>query len=319
MAKQVSDVQPRSAAVIGGSGFIGSAVAQALHDRAWKVRVVPAPRLFLSANYSMASVLLASFESEVAALADELAGVGVVVNAAGSPNASSRDLATILGPNGALPVVVRRAAQRAGALRFVHISSSVVQGDREVLDSSMRTQAFSPYSCSKIAGERWLLAETGQPPLVTIYRPPSVHAPGRAVTRRISALAASPLATVAGRGERKTPQALLENVGDAVAFVATSSSPPPAIVHHPWEGLTTSDLMRRLGRRNPLHLPTPVARAAVATMCAVERFIPSIAPNRRRVELLWFGQGVDRSWLEDAGWSPPLGIAAWDMLTGHTY
>jgi len=238
-----------------------------------------------------------------------------VVNAAGDPNASAPDVDTLLGPNGALPVVALRAARLAGAARFVHISSSVVQGDQEVLDSSVHTRAFSPYSASKVAGERWLLAETDGPTHLTIYRPPSVHAPSRAVTRKIAAIAASLLASVAGQGTRPTPQALLGNVGDAVAFLCSTDASPPSVVHHPWEGLTTAGLLRSLGKREPHRIPMGLAQAARRTLHAVEMVIPAIAPNRRRLELLWFGQDVAFSWLEDAGWTPPLGTEAWDQLT----
>jgi nucleoside-diphosphate-sugar epimerase len=310
----MSTTESRTAAVLGGSGFVGSAVVQALEHRGWSVRVVPAPRLSIPARYVDAECLPVAFETETNALALEVSGVDTIVNAAGDPNASSNNFEFLLGPNGALPVVALRAAQRAQIARFLHVSSSVVQGDRDKLDSSSNWQAFSPYSSSKVAGERWLLAEPQSSTHVTIYRPPSVHSRGRAVTRKISALASSPLSSVAGRGDRPSPQALLENVGDAVAFLATVSTRPPTIVHHPWEGLTTRELLRQLGRREPRHTPMPLAQGLLRALRASEQVFPSLAPNRRRVELLWMGQGVEGSWLEDAGWVPPLGLDAWDQL-----
>jgi len=248
-------------------------------------------------------------------LARAIASAQVLVNAAGDPNASSGDLDGLMGVNAALPTVALRAAKRSGVSRFVHVSSSVVQGDRSVLDSSEATRSFSPYSISKAAGEKWVLAEAESQPEVIIYRPPSVHASGRGVTRKIAALAASPLSSVAGAGDRPSPQALLENVGDAVAFLATSQTAPPRIVHHPWEGLTTAELLRLLGGREPHHIPMSLARFVVMTARGVERVIPPLAPNRRRMELLLLGQGVDRSWLDEAGWQPPYGADHWRLLS----
>lgn len=314
----MSSEAPRTAAVLGASGFVGAAIVEALSQQGWSVRAVKAPRLHLAAEHADGRTLSEAFDTDVKHLALLLMGADVLVNAAGDPNASSGSLTDLLGPNGALPVVALRAASRAGLERFVHVSSSVVQGDAKVLDSTVDTHAFSPYSVSKAAGERWVQAEAANlvQPHVTIYRPPSVHARGRAVTQKIAALARSPFSSVAGKGEAPSPQALLENVGGAVAFLATSTNLPPLIVHHPWEGLSSGDLLRALGGREPHHIPMSVARAAVRAARALERVAPMVAPNRRRMELLWFGQGVAPSWLEDAGWTPPSGPGAWAGLGG---
>lgn len=303
-----------TAAVIGGSGFVGAAICASLGDRGWTVRPVRAPRLRLGGDRAADAFLREGFQSDVDELAGAIASADVLVNAAGDPNASSGDLDGLMGVNAALPSVALRAAKQAGVPRFVHVSSSVVQGDRPVLDSSEQTHGFSPYSISKATGERWVLAEAEGHPEVIIYRPPSVHAPGRGVTRKIASLASSPLSSVAGVGDRPSPQALLENVGDAVAFLATSEPTPPRIVHHPWEGLTTAELLRLLGGREPHHIPEPLARGAVNVARGAERVIPSLAPNRRRIELLLLGQGVGRSWLEEAGWHPPHGADSWRRL-----
>jgi len=254
------------------------------------------------------------FAVEILALSKNLLGCSIVINAAGDNHAASRNLNLLLGPNAALPVVIRRASEAAKVIRFIHVSSSAVQGDRKILDNTPELSPFSPYSRAKALAETWLLSEAQSLTQVIIYRPPGVHGSGRIMTEKIQALAASPISSVAGGGTGPTPQALLENVGDAVAFLATTDEKPEQIVHHAWEGLSSADFLRYLGGREPRHLTRWVARMIVGTTKIAERPIPALAPHRRRIELLWFGQGVAASWLELQGWKPPFGAERWQQL-----
>jgi nucleoside-diphosphate-sugar epimerase len=309
------DTTDASVAVVGGTGFVGTAVVQALRDGGANVIAIAGPRLAIDRTLAREGRLpREAFLQEVAQLRESLVGVDIVVNAAGDPNASSAQPDELLGPNAALPVVVQRACVEAGVSRFIHVSSSVVQGDRPTLDSDAAVQPFSHYSFSKALGEKWVRAEGESDLEVVIYRPPSVHAPGRGVTEKIRSVARSPLSTVAGAGDRPTPQALLENVADGIRFLAVCPERPPTIVHHPWEGLTSADLLLLLGGRPPRHIPPALARTLVGTAKTVEILAPPLAPNRRRVELLWLGQVVAPSWLTSAGWSPVAGRDAWRSL-----
>jgi hypothetical protein len=49
-------------------------------------------------------------------------------------------------------------------------------------------------------------------------------------------------------------------------------------------------------------------------MKSVESVGPNLVAMRRRVELLWFGQGVGPSWLTSAGWSIPTTWSDWESL-----
>lgn len=127
-------------------------------------------------------------------------------------------------------------------------------------------------------------------------------------------LARSPLSSVARPGSSPSPQALLDNVADAIAFLATTGMQPPPIVAHPSEGLTAANLLELLGGRVPREIPRPLARGAVALLTMVGRAVPYVGANARRVEMLWFGQSQATSWLSEAGWEPPLGHDAWLAL-----
>lgn len=295
-----------------GAGFVGSAVADALRAKDVEVSLLHAPRLDPRQCAGWSAVP----DSLVASVAAGLEGASAVVNAAGDPDASSVDEAALDAANGWLPLLLARAAHRAGVPRFVHVSSAVVQGRRPVLDESPATEPFSPYSRSKIAGEQ-RLAAAGLPGVV-IYRPPSVHDAERRVTRMTSRIAGSRLASVMAPGTQPSPQALRANVAAAVTELATCVAQPPTYVIHPWEGLSAGALMEVLGGRRPLLVPRPLGHGVLAALRFVGRWSPVVAANARRVEMLWLGQGQAQSWLSVQGWKPPVGLDGWQELGRQT-
>ncbi|MGN7225884.1 NAD-dependent epimerase/dehydratase family protein [Dietzia maris] len=294
-------------AVVGASGFVGSAVTEILEEQGYGVISVRAPRVAtadvadgVDGQAKVVEDLTASFR-----------GVTVVVNCSGNPDASERRSDALLSANTVSPAVVARAARRAGVHRLIHVSSAVVQGRRPSLDETDETEEFSWYAFSKAEGERRVRHEFEK---AAIYRPPSVHAADRRVTSMIVRVASSPLATVAAPGDQPSPQALIGNVASAIAFLATTVEEPPAVVIHPWEGLTSLDVMELLGGRRPRVLPRAIARGVCRTLEIAGRLVPAVAANARRVEMLWFGQGQAESWLTSAGWTPPHGRVAWRDL-----
>jgi nucleoside-diphosphate-sugar epimerase len=249
---------------------------------------------------------------EVMALADRITGAEAVINAAGDPDASSTDLAALRAANAVLPGVVAAAVARQPSTRLVHVSSAVVQGRKQTLDAGPAHEGFSAYSRSKAEGERLALALA--PGQSVMYRPPSVHAPDRRVTRMIARIASSPLAVVASPGDQPSPQALLANVASAVAFLATTEAEVPDVVIHPSEGITASSTMELLGGRTPRRLPRPLAAGTARLLRLTGAISPAVAANARRVELLWFGQRQAPSWLTEVGWTPVAGLDAWTEL-----
>lgn len=296
--------------LLGASGFVGGLVRTALTEAGASVRALRAPRLTHDGPLETWE-LGRTYADVVTDLAHAIGPADVVINAAGDPDASSHDLPRLLGANALLPALVSLACVKAGVGRFVHVSSATVQGRRPVLDETLETDAFSDYSRSKALGER--LALECAPGVTTVYRPPSVHAPDRRVTRTLTRLAASPLTSVAGAG-RPTPQALGANVGSAVAHLALTDATPPQVVAHPSEGLTTESLLQALGGRRPRRLPAAPLQAALRVAERGEQVHPALAANLRRAEMVWFGQGQADSWLTTDGWAPPVGVDGWRAL-----
>lgn len=297
-------------ALVGATGFVGNLTHRALEADGVTVVAVRAPRIQQKEHLTH-DELSVRFPGIIDNLMDAFANADVVVNAAGDPDASSTDAARLYGANAVLPGLIGLACTRARVRRFIHVSSAAVQGRRPTLDDSNETEPFSEYSRSKSAGEAAALACA--PGITTVYRPPSVHAWDRRVTRSLTKLATSPLSTVAA-GERPTPQALGDNVGSAIAFLAVTDQSPPHVVAHPSEGLTTRSLLQLLGGRTPLSLPTPFVQMALRLAMKLERLHPSVPANARRAEMVWCGQGQGPSWLTSAGWRPPVGHEGWVEL-----
>lgn len=296
--------------VVGASGFVGSQVCEALEARGVELVRAAAPRLAPVAPDAVERVVTEA-DLDPTTIA-EWAGADAIVNAAGDPDASSRDAAALAAANGALPGLLGRLADAAGIARYVHVSSAVVQGRLPVLDASDRFDAFSPYAESKVLGER--VARRHGPEQTVIYRPPSVHHESRRVTQLTARIAASALSSVAAPGTQTTPQALAENVGDAVAVLAMCEATPPPVVTHPWEGLSCAELLELLGARRPKRIARWLARAAVGAGAILGRIAPPLAANARRIEMVWFGQPQAESWLTQQGWQPPVGREGWAGL-----
>lgn len=305
----------RHVAIVGASGFVGSAVDRVMRERGFQTAQLKAPRIRVSKQY------VADFVGREQRLTKELAeamsGVDVVVCAAGIADASSREEESLYGANAALPGLVAAAAVIAEIPRMVHVSSAVVQGAQPELDDSPVHSPTSAYGRSKAAGESLLL--NGSPPASTvIYRPPSVHSPTRRITRAIYRIANSPASSVISPGNQPTPQAHIVNVASAVSYLAESTMPPPPIVQHPWEGWTTASFLELFANGRPPKLIPQRYERALSIVMRRSSSINLFAANARRLEMLWYGQRQAPSWLIAQGWSAPATHDAWEALVSET-
>jgi nucleoside-diphosphate-sugar epimerase len=298
----VTASDPASVAVVGATGFVGSAVVRHLTGAGWSVRPVTAPRI--SAGFGDDAARQAgrwadADPSRWASLVAGFAGVDVVINAAGlaAPTAPATD--ELWGANAVLPAVVARAAGAAGAPRLVHISSAAVQGSRPTLDEEPYDgRGHSPYARAKGAGELAVLAESDE---AVVYRATSVLGPGRPIAARLAAVLRSRWLVVPD-ADVPLPVAHIDHAAAAVAFVAALAR-PARITLHPWEQMTVASLATAFGRTEPIrHLPGVVYAVAGPAVGLLARRGP-LAGQARRIELLWAGQ-------RQSSVLPGLGFAA---------
>lgn len=292
--------------VIGASGFVGSAIVARLNAEGISVDPIEAPRL-ATRSLDVDSIIdeAEQLEGIIDSLAEAFASAQVVVNAAGLAAPNMQDLPPLMGANALLPAVIAIAAQRTGVRRVIHLSSAAVQGPRPVLDASEETAPFSAYSFSKTLGEEALLdlqdyfldEHPESAPELCILRATSVQGRGRRTTELFAKMASSPFASVAGAGQGKSPVSSVYALAEFVVMLGTFPGELPTIVLQPWEGATVASASLDAGRRKPHHLPEWFCRAAVKAGYKVselmnDRFSGSV----RKVEVMWFGQGIDDSW-----------------------
>jgi nucleoside-diphosphate-sugar epimerase len=295
--------------VLGGSGFVGSAVLDALRRAGIEAHPARAPRLLTSARTPAALADEAS-RVDIAALTVLLEDADVVVNAAGLATPSAGDGNELAGANALLPAVVVRAAAAAGCRRVVHLSSAAVQGRTERLDETDAVHPFSAYSRSKALGEQAvaLLADTEPALSVVTVRATSVQGRGRPTTAALARLARSPLASVASPGDAASPITSVEALAQLVLAVGRHGGDVPRTVLQPWEGLTVRSVLEAAGG-HPRVLPAALCRAAVGTGYAMSAVLRGrLDGHVRRVELMWFGQVQVRGWAESQGVVPPATV-----------
>ena len=297
-------------AVIGASGFVGSACVGALQKGGHEVLAIACPH-FSSDQRNIAGLLAKARDHSLRDhIRDQLNGIDVLVNAAGVAAAGSGETDELYGANALLPGVAALAAADAGVHRVVHVSSAAVQGHQRVLREDSVYAPFSPYSHSKSLGEAVAVAARGVGGTV-LYRPTSVHGVNRSVTRNVAKLARSPLSSVAGQGQSPTPQVHILNVAAGLAFCVDPMRQPPLVVLQPSEGFTCAGFLTVLGLgRQPKRLPTRGARAIIASA----RRVSSLRATARRLEMLWFGQLQETSWLTASDWRPEAGLMQWHEL-----
>jgi len=289
--------------IVGASGFVGSALCTHLRNRGIDVVEVSAPRLEYEVNQQDAQCIAATAArcSVAEELASVLAGADVVVNAAGLATPDAEMTRNLMGANAYLPAVIAAAARRAGAVRFVHVSSAAVQGRTAQLDETARVSPFSPYSRSKALGEHALLALASEARDarygIVVLRATSVQGPKRPTTLRLRELAASRIASVAAPGNQPSAVSGLHGLVATIEEVGSTRDAVPGIVLQPWEGLSVTDVLVVAGDgKRPMVLPRWICRLVIGMGFAGGRIDPRFSGLARRLEMTWFGQRQVAGW-----------------------
>jgi nucleoside-diphosphate-sugar epimerase len=290
-------------ALTGSTGFIGQHLLRALTKRGYRLRVLLRRPSVVPMECASAVVGdLARPQNMTAALAD----VDAVIHSAGLAHAMSglpEDDYRLL--NTEATIALARAAQRAGAKRFVFLSSIRAQSGataQRVLTEELAPQPTDAYGRSKLAAEQglaqlaldWVALR-----LVLVYGP-GVKGNMAELLRFARAPYPLPLGALKGRRSLVSLDSLAAAVDTVLA--APGELRRPLIVADP-EALTIPEMIaavrRGLGRRPGL-IPVPAALLetvlrAAGRMEIYERLAGSLV--------------ADPSALRKLGWAPPVATA----------
>lgn len=188
--------------VLGGTGFIGSALARRLKGSV------------LTPSHSEADL------TDPASLARVIRPGDVIVNAAGYAAATDRTRAGARRFQAINVEGVRNLAQvavNAGASGLIQISSVAAMGrwTGAGISEGMMRPPRSRYAQSKLDGERALEAFRGRLPF-TILRPTSVFGEGRGLAAALCRLATLPISPLPSGGQALVPFSYVGNLAHAV-------------------------------------------------------------------------------------------------------
>lgn len=199
------------AALTGGTGFLGRAVAVALHRAGWQVRLLVRRYPVHEQLRDVDVELVPGGLEDEAALRRLVQGAGLVVHAAGLTKAVDRAAFFAVNEGGSARVAaaVREAAPTA---RLIGLSSLAA-----------REPSLSAYAASKRAGETALLAaDLANPPI--ILRPTAIYGPWDAELLPFFRAASRGVVPLPGR---RPARVTLIHVDDAAAAVAACAGAEP--------------------------------------------------------------------------------------------
>ena len=290
-------------ALTGSTGFIGQHLLRELPKRGYRLRVLLRRPSVVPMECASAVVGdLARPQNMAAALAD----VDAVIHSAGLAHAMSglpEDDYRLL--NTEATIALARAAQRAGARRFVFLSSIRAQSGATaegVLTEELAPQPTDAYGRSKLAAEQGL-SELGLDwvalRLVLVYGP-GVKGNMAELLRFARAPYPLPLGGLTGRRSLVSLESLAAAVDTVLA--APGELRRPLIVADP-EALTIPEMIaavrRGLGRRPGL-VPVPAALLETALRAA---------GRAETYQRLAGSLVADSSQLRKLGWTPPVTAA----------
>jgi len=306
---------PRTLALTGATGFIGTALRRQLVSAGWEVRAlhrrrVPQPQ---SGSDDTRIRWVCGSLSDPDSLRRLLKGASAVVHCAGAVRGASAEQFN--------------QVNVAGVARLVQAARELHPTPRFLLISSLaaREPALSFYAASKRGGEDTLRTLSG-PMATTIFRPPAVYGPGDREMAPLLRCMQHGVAPVLGSSAARFSMLYVEDLTEAIrqTLARPDWAPGPFEIHdgHPggysWEEVMTT-VSRILSRPvRALRIPVALLRAAAAGNLLLAQLcgtLPMLTPGKVR-ELThpdWVCH--DAPLREATGWTPRIRLEAGMRLT----
>ncbi|MDH4607320.1 SDR family oxidoreductase [Pseudomonas sp. BN102] len=296
----------------GATGFVGRAVLEKLVAQAGR-QVVVAARRPISSAAAVSTVRIAGIDGSTD-WREAVEGVDVVIHSAARVHvmneAAADPLSEFRKVNVEGTLQLAREAARAGARRFVFVSSIKVNGEGTApgrpYQADDEPAPADPYGISKQEAEQQLKAlavETGME--VVIIRPPLVYGPGVKANflnmmRWLNKGVPLPLGSIDNRRSLVALDNLVDLIETCVAHPAAANQ---TFLVSDGEDLSTSELLRRMARAlgKPARLlPVPMWLLESAAALLGKRAFSNRLCGSLQVDI-----GKTRSLL---GWTPPVGV-----------
>ena len=239
----------------GATGTVGSALLRRLVAARQPVRCLVRDPRRLGAERVRVQIALGDLANP-ASFRNALRGVDTVVHVAAAIR--DEDQASIEEVNGVATLRLLRAAQRAGARRFLFFSAMGAS-----LHSSSR------FFRAKALAERAVMESELD---TTVFAPSIVYAPGDYWLRLLERLSYLPAVPLAGSGRTLYQPIWADDVAACVMAVLDSGRPNGEPVELAGPETLSHDqivklVLRSLGRRRRLlHVPLPLTRASLRTL-----------------------------------------------------
>jgi len=306
-------------ALTGGTGFLGSHVAERLHQAGHTVRAL----VRKTSNTKFLDQL--GVEKVLGAIDDRdslpafVEGADAIIHCAGLTKA--RNDMEFRRVNGEAAGWICDAAitNVPGLKRFVQVSSQAAMGPSNP-DGTPKAEDEPPtpvsaYGRSKLAGEKEVLERSRDLP-VTIVRPPAIYGPrDREIFSFFQMASVARMAPVVGHGDHKISMIYATDCAEAIIAAALDDSERTGAVYHVDDGgvWTWNQMARTLGEAFGKKVYVPHLPKAVMSVAAVlsETFgkITGKAMIFNRDKVTEFTMscvgGHDRI-TEDLGWKPAI-------------
>ena len=306
---------PRTLALTGATGFIGTALRRRLVSAGWEVRALHrrrAPRPRCGGDDTGIRWVCGSL-SDPDSLRRLLQGTSVVVHCAGAVRGASAEQFNQVNVEG-VARLVQAARELHPVPRFLLISSLAA-----------REPALSFYAASKRGGEGILHTLAG-PMATTIFRPPAVYGPGDREMAPLLRCMQHGLAPVLGGSAARFSLLYVQDLAHAIRHTLERPdwAPGPFEIHdgrpggYSWEEVmtTVSRILRRPVRA--VKIPLALLRAVAAGNLLLARLcgsLPMLTPGKVR-ELThpdWVCH--DAPLREATGWTPRIRLEEGMRLT----
>jgi dihydroflavonol-4-reductase len=315
-----------NAALTGGTGFVGSHLAEALRARGDAVTCLVRARTSAAPLQALGCRCLTGDLEDARALAELVEGTDVVFHVAGLVAAPSEDAFLRANRDGTARLAA--AAREARVGRLLYVSSLSVTGPTtpgRPLDEGGPPRPVTAYGRSKQAGEEAVRA-AGVP--FTIVRPPVVYGPRDRQVLRVFRMARRGLAPLLGGGGQELSLVHGRDLAGALVAAATAGATMGRTYHAGHAAPVSQRALvaaigAALGRRvRTIALPPAVVRAALVLSRATVHFHgrATLLDPAKADELLapaW--TCTSEALARDAGWRATTALDVGLRETGQWY